>query len=419
MNTYQNTMFGVEKFTFFISLPWRETNGLLNDFRAYRKIDKHLKEPQPMGERKTFQMIDGTPYQVHTLHRIAYDDSVVRGVRWTLKRNDCNNDSIIEATINPRKLLGENHTSPASDGSYFDRIVEAYNSLAVKISPLLRDFKCYKTKGVVPCISFDLEELGYPCSVEQMMYLITQGDIPGGYEDRYSHTEGCKNRFYLEPKTKSGKEGRLTISCYSKYQQLSKESSDHHRLETSKNLINFEVECKYSKVYSDLRKLAETKILYNKSSEYVIMSNPISEFEITRELLSDHMSKYVLLNEFNRTIMGGDFHTLENAVEIIDSIKTCSSRRALMTWALELVKDCHGVYNAKQRFENEREEAIKSGDKEAAQRALLDSSRLYRALGHLKNNDISPVTIPIEWNISYMPGLLKAYQAFTNPHNLK
>ena len=420
------TSLGFHTFTIFIILSWNEINELMNDFKEYRKIDKHLKQPSPRGNLNKYTTLDGTVREAYYWYKVEYDDTVDMGVYWNLRFFNCYNFFIAEATINPRNLLGENEYLSASNESYFDRTVEAYDKLAMKISPHLREFKCYKMNRVDHCLNLDTEELGYPCSKDQLMLLLKQGNIPENFEEPYnpiSHRRGYRNSFYLEPKSKTGKEKWLTINCYSKYHQLlnKPKSPDYSCLERSKNLIRYEVQCKSNKV-RDLRKIAKATLSHNRPTVQFGESNftyPICEIEITRELLSDYISKYVLFKEFHRTIMGGDYYSLRNARKKIDSLEICSSRKSLMTWAVELVNDCRGIYNAKQQLEKEKKQAEESGDEDAVQKAMLDSSRFYYALKYLVDNDINPVTIPNWWNIPYMPGLWKTHQTFLKLHNLK
>ena len=418
------TALGLHTYTMFIIVSWYEIVGLLNDFKAYRKIDKHLKQPYPKDEKIRFTKSDGSVKEVYSWYKVEYDEDVDRGVRWELRFFNNYNFFIVEVTINPRNLLGENDYLSISDESYFDKTVETYNTLAAKISPHLRCFELYRIKRVDPCLNIDTEELRYPCSKDQLMILLKQGNIPNGFAEPYnndSHRRGYKNSFYLVPKSKSGKKRWLRINCYSKYHELLENSPDNPCLEYSKNIIRFEPQCKQNKV-RELRKFTETKLSCNRPTiqiDGLNFTSPISESEITRELLSDKTMKSIIYKEFHRTILGGDYYSLRHARKKIDSLNICSSRKSLMTWAVELVNRYHGIYKAKQQLQKEMKKAEESEDKDVIQKAMLDSSRFYYALGYLVDNDINPVTIPNGWNIPYMPGLFKAYEAFSKPYNLE
>lgn len=94
-----------------------------------------------------------------------------------------------------------------------------FNDEAAKISPLLKKLGLCSLSRVDPCLNIDLRELDFPCSAEQMMRLIKQGNIPKHYKERELKYDDKQHRkimdktsFYLESKSS-------VINYYLKYPQ--------------------------------------------------------------------------------------------------------------------------------------------------------------------------------------------------------
>lgn len=312
------------------------------------------------------------------------------GIKWEICRNVWINVgkmfiNIINVTINPKILAGTHDYITAATYQDMDIMIPNFNNIVGKISPLLKTFDYYTLKRIDYCVNFDLNDIAPGCSPELVMNLIRRSDIPTHYKewteyDEISHRKKSKpSSFYLtSPST--------NINCYSKYMQLQERSRENEdkgylpvpqaTLEAAKNIIRFEVQCKYHKTYTLSNKVKSSG---NKS---------INKFE---NLLSDDFCSNVIVNYFKKIIMSGDWYTLQEAIRIIERQNYNRQKEKRLIDALKLVSHCRSLAKAKTAFQGEELEAFK--------RTLKDLSSL----------NINPVTIPREWEIKHIPNLLYAY----------
>ena len=236
------------------------------------------------------------------------------GIHWVLRYGnkspgfiipeDADRPCSIKATINPKILSGEKDYLAAATSINLKEAEALFNIEARKISPILGVYGQYLFNRQDYCINFDLQELGIQCTPEQMIYLIRQGDISRHYSERTEYNKASKrqvpdkNSFYLESKS-------ATINCYHKQMQLQKEFPNCPDLHGSRNIIRFEVQCKYLKVYN------LSKDLKNKPG--------ISYSEIIREMLSEDFCGELIEDYFNRVVRKGDYFTLDGARWMVEA----------------------------------------------------------------------------------------------------
>jgi hypothetical protein len=223
------------------------------------------------------------------------------------------------------------------------------------------------------CINADVKEMGYPCEAWQLMELHKRGDVPGHFKkgQEYSETGRRKidyvNGFSLECAS-------YNVNCYLKHPQLLKKDPNNPSLDDSKNVIRFECQYKYLKVYN-IRNAIEDA---NKCTELI---------------LSDKMAEESVTKYFSKTIMLGDYYSLKKARKIIISKRFCPSKEKRLLDTLELVSTHKGIHMAREHF----------GD-------IFTKVSFDRSLKELVAMDINPVTIPCEWGFDYLPNLLKVYR---------
>lgn len=292
---------------------------------------------------------------------------------------------IINVTINPKILAGTHDYITAATYQDMNVVIANFNAIMGRISPLLKTFDQYELKRIDYCINFDLSELAPGCSADQIMNLIRRSNIPTHFKewteyDYISHRNKSKpGSFYLiSPST--------NINCYSKYMQLQGHSRENEEkgyppvpqktLEAAKNIIRFEVQCKYHKTYT----------LSHRAKE-----SGNSEYNKYKSLLSDEVCIEMVADYFQKTIQRGDWYALQEAIHMVERENyNCQKENRLIN-ALKLVSQCRSFAMAKTAYQGE--------DLKAFKRTISDLACL----------NINPVTIPREWGIRHIPNLLRTY----------
>lgn len=246
-------------------------------------------------------------------------------------------------------------------------------------------FNDYEIKRIDYCINICLSDFIPEYDPEQIMNLIKRSDIPPYYKewmeyDKTSHRMKSKpESFYLCSKS-------ANINCYSKYLQLLNRSQENVEngfdpipqeiIDASHNIIRFEVQCKYFKTYA-LNKKAENS--GNKCpNKYKSLLTPLRCVEI--------VSSY-----YEKVIGKGDWYTLSEAAQIIQSKKFYPQREKRYINALKHISQCRSIAKAKASYQDNELNAFK------------------QTLNELADFNINPVTIPREWNIKHIPNFLRAY----------
>ena len=359
-----HTASGFHTFTVFKSLSEQETVRLLKDFKKYRR-ETGRTEISPTDDIKKS-------------YRVYYPNEN-KGIHWLIRL--CTeqrgfNSYTISATINPKILGGITDYISAAAQEDLLAAEEAFNLDARKISRVLGRFSSFQPNRIDYCINFDLKELGIECSPEQMISLIKSSNIPPHFKERMVYDSSShrmksdESSFYLMSNS-------VTINCYYKHVQLHRNFPDCPNIEDSHNVIRFEVQCKYIKTYHMKHKL---------------MKNPYELTGcITRDMLSDDISRKIINDYFRRIIMRGDYYTLQGAKDKVKAHSFRKSKESRLVWALTLINESRGISNAKEKLsDNEQEDFIK-------------------AMRELEDIGVNPVTIPKSWGIAKISGLLESY----------
>lgn len=238
------------------------------------------------------------------------------------------------------------------------------------------EYKHYSINRPDYCVNFDLNELKIPCTAEQMINLIKRGDIPKHYTERLEDDVAAKkkkpdkNSFYLESKS-------VNINCYWKLKQLEEEFQDCPDLEASRDLIRFEIQCKYLKTYLLSRNIKNKQEL--------------SRTDVIREMLSDDFCKDIIRKYFDRVIRRGDYFTLNEAIKQVQYCRFSEKKEARLIRELRRINQFRGIHKVRTTLQGDELELFR------------------RTLRDLDDININPVTIPREWNIQRIPNLLNAY----------
>jgi len=332
----------------------------------------------------------------------AYKNNM--GIRWQVYNVDVGKSFRIysvKSIINPNVLLNKDYIAVASE-SDVQKCKAAFNNESCKISPILGDFDSYSMSRSDYCANFNLEELQIHCTPAQMMHLLKRGNIPAHFAERTvyhptSHRKRTdKNSFYLESNS-------VVINCYDKYAQLKGDLSHPcPNKEEAKNIIRFEIQCKYPKLYamSKNHPVVENDVessapIFSTTQEmYEFYGDPLTYQQISLPIdnfLSDDVASEVIVKYFKRIIRSGDYYTLAKARHLIELSSYPPKKKEKLILALEMTSLNLGIYNAKLKLKESR---------------FLDYNSL---LIDLDDIGINPVTIPRGWNIGHIPNLLKAY----------
>lgn len=384
----KNTSLGHHTFAFFQRAKENEFFPLTSDFISCANKNSNMKR-FPIKNKKGQQV--GWEY--------IYENN--KGIRWLLLSFEVNNGITIQGVmviINPKALIEGNYIV-AAQADDLKKVEELYNNEAAKISPLLLKFGLCSLNRADPCLNVDLKELGLPCTPEQMMILIKQGNIPKHYQERKEKYDKKRHRkmadensFYLENKSS-------VINYYWKYPKLQDENHPNFMFrEDSRNVIRLEVQCKYPKLY------AISKKVRNKSKFYIskddLSTEQLCEMIVNDErnlsipidvILSDEVSDNIIRKHFYRIIRKGDYFTLDGARSIVESYNLRHDREDRIVYALKFINECRGIAKAKSKLHGPD---------------LVDFNRSLKDLDSML---VNPVTIPRRWNIRHIPNLLRAY----------
>ena len=315
--------------------------------------------------------------------KISYPDKD-HGVKWMIRsdmQSDAYKEYIIEATINP-KILGGNHDY-INAATEDDMEVAAinFNRMARSISPVLRTFDHFRIKRVDYCVNFSLNELAPGCSSEQVMKLIRRGDIPPRYKE-WTEYDAISHRMKSKPDSFYLKCASANINCYGKQVELRERNQKNPRsisramLEEAQDIIRFEVQCKYPKVYALSRRAEKDG------------NDSINKYH---DLLKYQACLKVINHHYQVTVGKGDWFTLSKAEKIIMRQGYYRPKKKQLLDVLHEVSQCRSLARAKTLHQGEDLVAFK------------------RTLKDLSDIGINPVTIPREWGITHIPNLMHTY----------
>ena len=264
-------------------------------------------------------------------------------------------------------------------------VIDNFNLAAKRISPVLENFSSYKIDRIDYCINFDLRDFMEKCNPELIINLIKRGNIPAffkeytKYNETAHRTQSMPGSFYLINNS-------VHINCYSKYiqlQELSRQKIQYGELpipqttlDAAYNIIRFEVQYKWFKLYSLSRKMK---------------SVTGHEFRKYEDLLSHSSCREAVTQYFNKTIIAGDWWTLKEAVGIITSKNYNCQKKARLIKVLKMVNHFRSVEKAKENCQDS------------------ELRIFHQTLNDLSEININPVTIPKEYGIKHIPNLLCAY----------
>lgn len=413
------TSIGYHTFAISMNLMQEEADLLFKDFKKYRDntneicIIKKEYDIDPSGR-----------------HYIIVYPNQEKGISWKLRFSNraffINGEFMtctIKAIINPKILVGEKTYIVAATAAYLKEVEKIFNQEAEKISLLLRKFHCYTLNRLDYCINFDVSELildcypySYPSELKKelpkfIMKLIKNADIPEHFSEQYKD----EFQFYL-------KSNSVVINCYWKYDDLSRNFSECQDLESSQNIIRFEVQYKYPKVFKELKDMKRRQerirsilIQRGKKQEqgycnslesykdknyselkqtqeaWETIKNTPEKSTLIEDMLSDYKCIETIHNYFYKVVKIGNYYTFKEARRIIERNVSKWEKIVRLTNTLKLIHQCGGIAKVKASLQG---------------KALEEFRMSLRDLAALR---INPVIIPKDWGISYIPDLLGNY----------
>jgi hypothetical protein len=219
------------------------------------------------------------------------------------------------------------------------------------------------------------------------MILLKRGYRPSNLEERMvysaaSHRRRPEENLYLQNKS-------VGINCYDKHTELEKNFPNCPNIDDAKNVVRFEVQCKYPKVYS------MSKIMSN------VMKDKLARIELINLMLSDEISEDTIQKYYRRCVGNGDYYTLEMAIKIVRNQNFQDKKTHRLIKCLEHVNRCRGIGKSINSLSHEEVDNFK------------------RSLKELEGIRINPVTIPREWGISRVPGFMNAYMDYIASEHAK
>ena len=378
------TSLGFHTFTILTRLTCQEAKRIYHAFNRLMKSGECIIIPYTLKFYRD-DVIDNRKPDGFNITYETTKAGVRKGISWTLRFSNYSRDFkeyTLEATINPKILSGIIDYITAATEDDIKDIANMFDKEVKEISKEFPLFNRFKLKRIDYCVNFHLGELGIPCSTEQMMKLIKRSNIPHNYKERIFFNETSR-RMKSDDLSLYLKSNSTTIQCYDKYGQLQRKYPDSPSVYSAKNIIRFEVQCNYMKVYN-------MRNAFKKASEKY-------SYDEFKEFFSKETCELVIRNYFDRVIMRGDYYPLKHSRNLIANRGFRGNVAGRMIGALDLVNPSRGgggVHRAKITFEKMK----------------LDSRDFKRGLLELQiDMGINPVAIPGDWGIKYIPNLMNAY----------
>ena len=319
-----------------------------------------MPEVLPGGEvrwREYTPKYSGTSLLLPTRINVYSDRYEDQGIKWTIRydrQSENYKEYVIKATINP-KILGDIHDYiNAATEDDMDVAAIKFNRISRSISPVLRTFEHYRIKRIDYCVNLSLNELAPGCTSDQIMKLIRRGDVPPHFRewaefDSTSHRMKSKpDSFYLISKS-------ATINCYGKQVELQERNQKNPgsipqaTLDSAQDIIRFEVQCKYPKVYA-LSRRAERD-----GNDSINKYHDLLKYQTCLEAIDYH---------YKKTIGKRDWFTLSKAEKIILRQDFNKQKKERLIGALKEVSQCRSLARAK---------ALHQGEDLAAFKRILES----------------------------------------------
>lgn len=391
---------GYHTFNIFRKLTIEEGDDLLN--AAYKRCDQNgAIRVRPLQKDDADVCTDEFTKKLKNQSRYFLIEYTTKqkGLSWLLRLSpkspgffispgdDVDHPCSIKARINPKPFTGIREYLAAANADCLDKTETLFNHEAAEISPVFGHFEDYEFNRIDYCINFALKELGIDCDPLLIKELFRRSNIPKHFYRWYTKGKGATYNGKMVgaaslPADEPDRDklvltsNSININCYYKYNQLRDEFPDCPNIRDSTDVIRFEVQSLYPKVYY------MSKALRNRDGFTNLFS----------EMLSDHASAGIIVKYFEKIIGCGDYYSLPEAVKQIQAHNLSSKVENRLIAALVNISSSGGIANAKAAHGNPD--------------AREDFRRSLRELAKLR---INSVTIPEEYGIKHIQNLLDTY----------
>lgn len=383
----KNTSLGFHTFSVQLRVNYEYFTKITSDFIRYAN--------NLQNGMKRYPVSNGTE-NIGWRYVYEYD----KGLQWYLYSFESGNGYLIQgvtAIINPKVLIDNNYIH-AAQSQDIKLVKEIFNKRAKNISPYLYEFDQWSTNRIDYCLNIDTKELELPCTAKQLMKLVKRANIPKHFkEHKEYHTSSHRqksdpNSFYLQSKS-------VTINFYHKFFQQSSKHPNYANRYGSYNVLRFEIQCKYPKLYTmskfykpnecnslDFSEDLVEKLYYDYIETGISPPTINSDTVLPTQVSYDMIEKYIF-----KTLRKGDYFTFDIAQKIVESYNFRPEKEERLLYALDIVSTARGIAAAKEKILG------------------LDLDDFKRSLNDLDEILVNPVTIPIKWNINHIPNPIRAY----------
>ncbi|WP_413377198.1 hypothetical protein [Alkalihalobacillus sp. 1P02AB] len=203
-------------------------------------------------------------------------------------------------------------------------------------------------------------------------------------KDPYHYTDPVKKPGSSYRKSKS-----VVLNYYDKFDHVSKkisvDSSDAYLLEEAQNIYRIEVQCLNHNKLKHIRKRFD---LPRRGNLYTYLRSDIAE--------------WAFLSYYDSVIGRADYHSLAEAIKIVESKKWNTRKKENIVKWLKLIAQARSISKARQQFVD----GTTLAHTKTIVKGSLNTFRNYEKA--CRDIDINPVTIPKDWGIKYIPNPIKS-----------
>lgn len=254
----------------------------------------------------------------------------------------------IKIILNPVKLIGMNILSIIEE-DHIEEVKRVFNEEIKKIHNNL------------PMVDFWIaDRIDYAVNIntpyiKEYIKLFQRGDRPKGFEELYCSKSKIKKQlegsFYLFSNS-------VAINFYNKADERAKQDFN---ADGAKNLLRLEIQCKSLKTNTlKIKNGFDSKCLKN--------------------FLSKDISYKQIEYYYNKTIGGGDYYKLSEAILMVEDSKYTNKTKNKLTEILKAINKHRSIWKARKN-------------------SKYSVSSFNRQLEKLRDLNINPVTIPCRWKV--------------------
>ncbi|PVE14337.1 hypothetical protein DDA98_14745 [Clostridium perfringens] len=264
----------------------------------------------------------------------------------------------IKIIFNPVKLIGMNKLEIIEE-DYIEEVKKRFTEEIKKIHDSL------------PILDFwILDRIDYAINintpyVEEYIKLFQRGDRPKGFKELYCSKSKIRKQlegsFYLFNDS-------VAINFYDKENERAKQGFDTDK---AKNILRLEIQCKQLKI--------NTLKIKNEFNDKCL-----------KNYLSRDISFHQIEHYYNKTIGGGDYYKLKEAILMVQISDYTNETKNKIIKVLKAINKHRSIWKAREK-------------------SKYSKSCFNRYLKKLRDLNINPVTIPIRWKIEYFKNILSFF----------